>query len=150
MINFIQENWTQIIALLGAGIGIWKYLDARNNELNWKKTEFIFEQAQYLDNDLDVIKAIKVISGNEPGITIDEIFGEGYDQEIRTKYIIGFEKIFNLLDRLSHAFYTLKTLNKAGIRNFSWYLREIENNSRLLKYCENNGYQDVIKLIQDI
>ena len=112
--------------------------------------EFLFNEAKYLDNDEDIIEAVKILSNENPNVTIEKIFGDNSDSDLRNKYIVGFEKLFNLLDRLSHAYFSLGTLSLEEIRNFSWYLREITKSSKLLKYCEDNGYGDVVKLSQEI
>lgn len=148
--DFIAKYWREILALIGAVIGLWKYLDTRKRELDWRKTEFMFQEAKYLDNDPDIIKAVQVLAKEQPNISVDDIFGEKYDHNIRSNYIIGFEKLFNLLDRLSHTHYSLKTLSKKEIENFGWYLREIQKYPQLLDYCENNGYKDVVKLSKNI
>ena len=55
MTEFIKIYWREIIAFIGAVIGFRKYIDARKRELNWRRTEFIFQEAKYLDNDPDII-----------------------------------------------------------------------------------------------
>lgn len=149
MVEFILKCWRELTAFIGAGYGLWKYLDTRKRELNWKWTEFIFQEAKYLDNDPDIIKAVQVLAEEKNNITVDAIFGDGYDSEARAEYIVGFEKLFNFLDRLAHAYYSLKTLIKEEVANFNWYLDKILKHSQLQNYCEKYGYEDVVKLSKE-
>ncbi|MFQ5771975.1 MAG: hypothetical protein ACE5HX_15680 [bacterium] len=55
MCQFTQDNWKELIGFLIAGFGIWKYLDTRKNELVWKRTEFLFEQARLLDSGYSIL-----------------------------------------------------------------------------------------------
>ena len=54
--------------------------------------------------------------------------------------------MFNFLDRLAYAHLTTKAIEKKEIANFGWYIESIVNHTRVVKYCENNGFEDIIKL----
>lgn len=53
---------------------IWKYLDSRKREPACKRTEFLFEQAEKLDNDEAMQRAVRVLAGRD-SVTIIQLFG---------------------------------------------------------------------------
>ena len=58
-----MENWEFFIALFGLGFGVYKYLDAKERELAWKKTETLLDLAKYFDTDKDINEAVKIKRG---------------------------------------------------------------------------------------
>ena len=142
----------EVIAFLTLVFMFWKYIDVRRRELKWKKTEFLFKQAEYLDNDQDVNYAVSVIDGTDPDVKIENLLKENGEIDSTTdrKYRIGLEKLCNFLDRLAYAYFTTKTIKKDEIANFQWFIKEISLHARLLEYCKNNGYNDVIKLTAEL
>lgn len=144
MFQFIQNNLKEVIAFLIAGFGIWKYFNARKNELVWKRTEFLFEQARLLDSDPDISEAIKILEDRHQSISLEEVFEGNKD------YLQKFDKLFNLLDRIAYATVYQKTLSIDEVVNFGWYLKKIKNKPLLVDYCNNNGFSDIIKLAEKI
>jgi len=138
------------IALISLIIGLYKYLDSRNRELAWKKTEFLFEQARYLDNDKDIIRSISLFQEQHYEDILSKIYGDNYDEDLRKEYQLGFEKLLNFLDRLAHAYLKLEIVGKEKVTNFGWYLEYIESSEVLNIYCVNNGYEDVINLANEM
>ena len=144
MFQFIQNNLKEVIAFLIAGFGIWKYFNARKNELVWKRTEFLFEQARLLDSDPDISEAIKILEDRHQSISLEEVFEGNKD------YLQKFDKLFNLLDRIAYATVYQKTLSIDEVVNFGWYLKKIKNKPLVVDYCNNNGFSDIIKLAEKI
>jgi len=144
MCQFIQNNLKEVVAFLIAGFGIWKYFNARKNELVWKRTEFLFEQARLLDSDPDISEAIKILEDRHQSISLEEVFEGNKD------YLQKFDKLFNLLDRIAYATVYQKTLSIDEVVNFGWYLRKIKNKPLVVDYCNNNGFSDIIKLAEKI
>ena len=138
----------EIIAAAALAFAFWKYIDIRNRELRWQRTEFLFKQAEFLDNDSDVNLATSVLDGVDEKVKLDELFdvNGNINHSIDKKYRIGFEKMCNLLDRLAYAHLTTKAIEKKEVANFGWYIECIVNHTRVVKYCENNGFEDIIKL----
>ncbi|MDX1285307.1 MAG: hypothetical protein R3182_09850 [Draconibacterium sp.] len=138
----------EIISALALIFAYWKYIDIRKRELRWKRTEFLFKQAELLDHDKDINLATAVLDGCDPNIELEQLFDTdgNINLEVDKKYRVGFEKMCNFLDRLAYAHLTNKTIDKADIANFGWYIESIVNHTRVIKYCENNGFEDIIKL----
>ena len=141
-------NIKEIIAALALVFAYWKYIDMRNRELRWKRTEFLFKQAELLDHDDDINLASAVLDGSDPDIDVEQLFDVhgNINIEIDKHYRIGFEKMCNFLDRLAYAHLTNKTIDKADVANFGWYIESMMNHTCVIKYCENNGFEDIIKL----
>ena len=138
----------EIIAGLALVFAYWKYIDMRKRELRWKRTEFLFKQAELLDHDKDINLATAVLDGSAPDIALADLFDTdgNINLNIDKQYRVGFEKMCNFLDRLAYAHLTNKTIDKTDIANFGWYIESIVNHTRVIKYCENNGFEDIIKL----
>lgn len=146
--KFLLEYWKEIIATAAFIFTFYKYFDIRERELRWKRTEFLFKQAELLDHDRDINLATAVLDGSDSNVKLDELFDVDGNININVdkRYRIGFEKMCNFLDRLAYAYLTTKTIEKNEIANFGWYIESIVNHTRVLKYCENNGFEDIIKL----
>ena len=138
----------EIIAAMALVFAFWKYTDIRKRELRWKRTEFLFKQAELLDNDSDITLAISVLDGADTNVKLDDLFDVhgNINHTIDKQYRIGFEKMCNFLDRLAYAHLNTKAIEKKEIANFGWYIESIVNHTRVVKYCENNGFEDIIKL----
>ena len=138
----------EIIAAMALVFAFWKYTDIRKLELRWKRTEFLFKQAELLDNDSDITLAISVLDGADTNVKLDDLFDVhgNINHTIDKQYRIGFEKMCNFLDRLAYAHLNTKAIEKKEIANFGWYIESIVNHTRVVKYCENNGFEDIIKL----
>lgn len=138
----------EFISAAALVFAFWKYTDIRKRELRWKRTEFLFKQAEFLDSDLVIALAVSVLDDKDDEVKIGDLFDENgnIDNTIDKKYRIGFEKLCNFLDRIAYAYLNTKAIEKKEIANFSWYIEHIVNSSRIVKYCENNGFGDIIKL----
>ena len=140
-----------ILSLITAIIGIYKFLDARKRELKWKRTEFVFEQAKYLDNDKEIILALAVLCKTDSNYKIESIFSTDgkFIDGVEHSYMIGFEKLLNLLDRLVYA-YRADVITKGEFENFGMYLEQVLNNTRVSKYADANGYADVVTVAGEL
>ena len=141
-------NLKEIIAALALVFAFWKYIDIRKRELRWKRTEFLFKQAELLDNDPDINLATSVLDGSDTNVRLDDLFDVhgNINHTIDKQYRVGFEKMCNFLDRLAYAHLNTKAIEKKEIANFGWHIESIVNHTRVVKYCENNGFEDIIKL----
>ena len=138
----------EIISAIALLFAFWKYTDIRKRELRWKRTAFLFKQAELLDNDPDIRLATSVLDDADAKVKLDDLFDVygNINHTIDKQYRIGFEKMCNFLDRLAYAHLNTKTIEKKEIANFGWYIESIVNHTRVVKYCENNGFEDIIKL----
>ena len=148
VLTFAANSWAEIGALGAVVFGFWKYFDTRRRELAWRKTEFLFEQARYLDTDTDIAKAVRVLTAREQDVTVAAIYSDSSSLEDNAKhqYQDSFDKLLNLLDLIAYSTLRLKTLSELEADNFGWYLARIADEPALVAYCSANGLNDVIKL----
>ena len=145
MCQFLQNNWKELVGFFIAVVGIWQYLDTRKNELSWKRTEFLFNQAEKLENDDELKEIIHILEGRNNDITIEKIINGNIPE-----YLQKLDKLLNFLDRLAYAYLNQKTLSKIEIENFGWYLQRISENTTLTEYCKKNGFKDLIILSEEL
>ena len=149
--ELFMENWKFIVAVLGLGFSVYKYLDAKERELSWKKTETLLDLARYFDTDEDIKEAVKIIEGNSDILVNDLYLPDGEPIKEQHKELhYQMDKMFNFLDRISYAVLQSKTLTILEAKNFGWYYYEILSSGRLTKYCDNYGYSDVVSLARKI
>lgn len=138
-------DWTLIIAALTVLITVVTYALTRRRELAWKRTEFIVTQAQYFDNDKDLLEVVKILEDRHPVVTLTQIFDEAteFDPEKRTEYKQKCDKMFNFLWRICYAYDQVKTLSRKEVEGFGWYFWRISKFPAVVAYLENNGYEDI-------
>ena len=152
MWTYLQNNWEMLVAFFTAAGGAIAFFDMRRRELAWKRTEFIFEQAKYLDSDPQIANAVSLLAGTENKLSVCEIFGATADltnSEV-SSYRTSFDKLFNVLDWFAYATFDAKTVKLAEVANFGWYLRQILNEKVIVDYCMNTGFGDTIKLAREV
>lgn len=145
-------NLGDVVAAIAIVIGVWKFLASRKRELAWKRTEFIFEQAAYIDTDEDIAAAISIAQSALEDVTIDEVFDENgeWGKSSSTTYRQGFEKLLNLLDRLAYAHLHAHTISVSEIANFHWYYELITDHERIKKHCQINGFKDAAQVAEKL
>lgn len=145
-----QALLATVAGLVAAGVGLYTYIDARDNDLTWRKTEFMFNEAKYLDTDPEVCKAVKVLDGCDLNTQPEDFFGPCADDAKKAEYFIGFERLFNILDRIATARLEQHVLGKEEVNKFGWYLQKISESRVISDYCSSNGYSAVIRLANNV
>jgi len=139
-------NWKGlVVGLLAIAVSVITYLLTRRRELAWKRTEFLSEQAKYLEDDPVLTEVITILEERHPTIKVQDIFGNGgtLDEVKRAEYVQKFDKFLGFLWRLSYAHLTLKTISSAEVEAFGWYYWRIAQMPTLVDYCENFGFGDI-------
>ena len=144
---FFSQNWQYLTALIAGGFAIWRFLVSRRDELAWKRTEFLFAQAQYLESDRAMREILQILGDKHEQYSIGDIVADDADLEDGEKYRLknNLDHFLNFFDRLYYAF-NAGTLSKAEVMVFQWYLAEIVETSELAEYCRTSGFKDVLKL----
>lgn len=148
MPEFLVQNWQYLTALIGGGLATWRFLVSRNDDLAWKRTEFLFDQAQYLESNPDMREILQILGDNHNDYGVGDLIDDGAPIEAPEKYRLrnNLDQFLNFFDRLYYAHVTAKTLSKDEVMVFEWYLSEILDTDELAKYCEENGFRDVLNL----
>jgi len=149
---FVKNNW-HIISGISLGVfSICKHFAARERELAWRRTEFIFKEAKILDSDSELSEAIRVLEGRHPDFNLKRLY-ENYKEKQGSderKFHEKFDRLLNFFDRLAYATFHAKTLSIPEVSIFGWYLRKIEEDPYLSAYCLQFGFRDVIKLSKKV
>jgi hypothetical protein len=140
-----QMTLTILVASAAVVFSVISYVLTRRRELAWKRTEFLFSQSQYLEDDPTLVEVITILEDRHPTISVLSVFGDdsNLDQETRQIYKQKFDKLLNFLWRLCYAYLTLKTISSKEVEGFGWYLWRISKIPSLIDYCENNGFEDI-------
>lgn len=148
MPEFLVQNWQYLTALIGGGLATWRFLVSRNDDLAWKRTEFLFDQAQYLESNPDMREILQILGDNHNDYGVGDLIDDGAPIEAPEKYRLrnNLDQFLKFFDRLYYAHVTAKTLSKDEVMVFEWYLSEILDTDELAKYCEENGFRDVLNL----
>src|ERR1043165_2899693 len=141
-------TWQLLISILISGgavaFSIFSYTLTRRSELAWKRTEFLCTQAQYLDTDSVLVEAVKILEGRHADITISRIFDEDdFDRVKKNEYLQKMDKLLNFLWRLCYAYLETKTISPKEVEGFGWYFWRIAQFPSLVKYCEENGFEEI-------
>ena len=147
---FIESFWKELIATFVAFFSLWKYFDSRKKELDWKKTEFLFEQSKYIDSESDIQYVVGIIDG-EHGIRLEERLTQkgkliGDDEQFRE----GLHKLLNMLERLSYAVESIGSITMNEVSHFGWYFTSVYREELLVNYCNRNGYKQVVLLAEKV
>ena len=122
----------------------------RRRELAWKRTEFLFAQAHYFDNDPVLVEIVTILEGRHVTLTVDQIFdpASGLDASTRKEYLQKFDKLLDFLWRLCFACLETKTLSLKEIEAFGWYFWRISESQLLFDYCDNYGFEEILIVIK--
>jgi hypothetical protein len=155
MCQFWLDNWQFIVSTcLAVAGGIWAvhtYLEKRTDELSWKRTEFLFAQAQYLETDAEIARVVRILEKRDERWSVDGLLDlTRTPASEQLKLLQALDKALNLFDRLAYSVFTAKTLTLEELTIFGWYLDLISDDQMLRKYCEEKGFKDVIRLAEEL
>jgi hypothetical protein len=142
-------KWELLIAAGAVIFSIISYVLTRRRELAWRRTEFLFAQAKYFDDDPDLVETVKILEDRHTSITIPQLFDANseFDEAKKKEYIQKFDKLFNFLWRLCYAYLETKTISQKEIEAFGWYLWRIAQYPSVVDYCENCGFEEITMVI---
>lgn len=146
--RYLKENWEPVLAYLTALASVGVYFVSRATDRAWRRTEFLFQQAHYLDNDSELKDVIAVLDDRHPSASVDLVFGPSstLDKPTRDAIVLEFDKLLNLFQRLAYAVLKSRTLTEKEIAPFSWYIQKTLGHPLLVKYCDENGFDDLVEL----
>lgn len=140
-----QTNWQLAIAALVAIFTVLSYLLTRRRELAWRRTEFLCKQAEYLENDPVLMEMITILEERHASVSVSCLF-DGADHismAQRQEYVQKMDKLLNFLWRWCYAYLETKTISIKELNRFGWYLALISENPALVRYCDENGFDEI-------
>jgi hypothetical protein len=142
-------NWQLLIAAVLAIFTVVSYVLTRRRELAWRRTEFLCKEAEYLENDPVLIEMVTILEGRHAELTATAIFGTGNEIDTikRNEYQQKFDKLLGMLWRHCYAYLETKTISRKELEGFGWYLWKVSQNPALVKYCETQGFDEIIAAI---
>jgi hypothetical protein len=141
-----------LIAAVAIIFSVISYGLTRRRELAWKRTEFLSDQAKYLEDDPALVEAITILEDRHPTITVNKVFGDDsdLDESTRAAYKQKFDKLLGFLWRLCYAYRTMKTLSSTEVEAFGWYYWRVSRFPSLVDYCQEYGFSDIITVITEL
>jgi hypothetical protein len=152
--QFWVVNWqyllTTAILLGGAAWTLYTYFDRKKDELAWRRTEFLFDQARYIETDPEINATMRLLEDRDT-VTVEDILADtAGENPQRPAMMHSLDKTLNVFDRFAYSVYTAKTLRVDELEIFAWYLEQIADSPELRQYCRDNGYGDVLRLSEDV
>jgi hypothetical protein len=125
-------------------------------ELAWRKTQFIFQLAQDFDRDDTFQRAVQMLlvgaqlpAGSNLSRILAPASANGLSpDEKRARYDV--DRYLDFFDRIYYFTCVTETLSITDIKCFEWYVEQVSNTPELRSYAENQGYQNVLDLAQKI
>jgi hypothetical protein len=147
---FLRENW-EILSGLATAIGaVIAYVLNRRHELSWKRTEFLFGISERLNTDATLSEATAILEDRHPSVTLDALFpAAGAADPSLSAYRQKFDNLLNVFHALAYSVFTVKTLSPHEVAVFGWYLRRLCFHNGLRRYCDDNGFHNVIELCKE-
>lgn len=160
--DLIFKSITAALAITAAVAGFFKYwreesqqreadrktrekeTQARQDDLSWKKTQFLFELAQDFAGDERHQHAYQLIDSDDP--ILNKCLGDSTLTAPQQVARYDIDRYMDFFDRLTTFVNVTKSLMLADVSCFAGYFDGIASNEHVRKYAEENGYQDVIAM----
>lgn len=140
-----NPDWGDIliaVSLAGAAIA-WLFerkmeRKLRREELQWRRTSFMFEQARLFDGDPDISGAVKVLTGNDVEVTVTDLLNpdSSMEPQKRGHWQHNLDKLLNLMERIASA-HNQKLLTDIELAHFEWYFLRVKELTDLNEYCQD-------------
>ena len=144
----LLTNWTVFGALVTASWAVFSFVLSSRHDLAWKRTEFIFQQSQFLDNDSEMRECTLTLYGKNPQLKVEHFLlaasSNASGSEHEGQIVIKFEKYLNFLWRIAYAHLVLGTLTRNDLDAFGAYFDAVASHTELREYCLEEGYDEII------
>ncbi len=153
--SFLLSTVATVVLVAGALGAAYRYFQdrardraIRQEELAWRKTQFVLELADKFDHDEIFQRAIRIIDFGldlPPGTTLEQILDRELEQlnpeERRARYMI--DRFMDFFDRLYHFSFVGGALRIEDLECFGWYTDRITKVKALADYANKFGYGDI-------
>ncbi len=118
----------------------------REDDLKWRRAEFIIRLWKEFNDDKSLRPCIVLIDSGDDARLSRVLLGDLRTlSEADTHLRYDFDRYFDFFDSIAYCVdKTPFTEDEAGC--FGWHFEKLRTTAPVREYCENNGYQDVVKL----
>ena len=150
-----------LIVLVGGAWGLMKYLRergedrlVREQDLAWRKTEFLFELEKDFESDEHHVAVWRLLTygaGLPKDSSLTKILSKETKKltEAELKLRVSIDNYLDFFDTLSHFVYVAKSMRIADLEVFGWYIAQIGTSDELSTYARSAGFDDVLRLSDD-
>jgi hypothetical protein len=160
--NLILSTVSTFIVVTAAIAGAIKYFqerrrdrEVRQEELAWRKTQFILELAENFEKDVQhqvVGRLLAYGIGLPKNSTLKRILGKNTkglnESEMKIRFAI--DNYLDFFDRLYHFTFVTCALNISDIEVFGWYIAQIGETKAIREYAKAAGFEDVLELNMEL
>ena len=160
--NIILSSVSTVVVIVAACAGAIKYFqeqrrnrEVRQEELNWRKTQFLLEMADDFEEEERHEPAWRFLAygvGLPKNSSLKQILADNTNDlkasELKLRYSI--DNYLDFFDRLYHFTFVTHTLNISDIEVFGWYIAQISETKEIRDYAKNAGFEDVLRLNQEL
>ena len=160
--NLILSIISTIIIIMVTIAGAIRYFQERKRdriirqeELAWRKTQFILELADEFEKDIQhqiVWRLLAYGKGLPENSSISKVLSNNLNElnesELKLRYAI--DDYLDFFDRLYHFTFVTRALNIADLEVFGWYIAEIGKTKEIHDYAKVAGFEDVLELNKEL
>jgi hypothetical protein len=144
-----------------SGVAIWgvytyfkdrkRDREIRQEELSWRKTQFILELAEDFEKDEQHQIASRLITygtGLPQNSMLDKILCNSIETLSKPEMELrcAIDNYLDFFDRLYHFTFVTRSINVADIEVFGWYIAQIDAIKDVHEYAQAAGFEDVLRL----
>lgn len=156
--NMILSTISTVVVIAAAIAGAIKYFqerkrdrEVRQEELAWRKTQFILELADKLETDERYQIASQFLENHvrsQENTNLKKVLGKKVNQLTKTELNLrhSINHYLDFFDRLYHFTFVTHTLDINDVEIFGWYVEQINGVEELRAYAETSGFEDVLTL----
>jgi hypothetical protein len=140
-----------VVALAGGMWSVYTFAKERREDRKWKQVQFLLEANQKFFENHEIRECIQKLDDVHGYQDLEHIFKSGRSiltsEEIQT--LERFRVLFQFFDNLSHC-RRMNALTLDQICLFGWYLQRIRRIPFLHQYCQENGFENVVELADEV
>jgi hypothetical protein len=142
---------TVILAIIGGLWSVYTFSKQRDEDRRWRQVQFLLELNQKFFDSPEIRRCIRWLNDEDRQGDLGAIFQSRLAQlkPDELQVVEEFDRLFQFFDNLSHC-HDMKVLTLDQINLFGWYLVKIGQNKCLRDFCNENGFEEVIRLADRI
>jgi len=160
--NMVISAISTFVVIVVAMAGAIKYFqerqrdrEVRQQELAWRKTQFILELADKFEKDEQnqvVRKLLSYTSGYASKNTLQKVLDVNPNKLNKTEMNLhnSIDHYLDFFDKLYHFTFVTRAIDIADIEVFGWYIAQINEIQEIRHYARASGFDDVLVLHEEL